>query len=99
MHLLYKRIRKFNLTIDLQLQIFYYTILPIHLYGSEVWRFEDIQIIEKLHCGFLHTSTKLRKSTPSYIVYAELGRCPIEIYVKSRMLNYWFSLVLLNSAI
>ena len=26
------------------------------------------------------------------MVYAELGRFPIEINVKSRMLNYWFSL-------
>ena len=92
MHLLYKRIRNFNLPIDLQLQIFDHTILPILLYGSEVWGFEEIQIIEKLHCEFLRTITKLRKSTPLYMVYAELGRFPIEINVKSRMLNYWFSL-------
>ena len=85
-------IRNFNLPIDLQLQIFYHTILSILLYGSEVWGFEEIQIIEKLHCEFLRTITKLRKSTSLYMVYTELGRFPIEINVKSRMLNYWFSL-------
>ena len=92
MHLLYKRIRNFNLPIDLQLQIFDHTILSILLYGSEVWGFEEIQIIEKLHCEFLRTITKLRKSTSLYIVYAEPGGFPIKINVKSRILNYWFSL-------
>ena len=79
MHLLYKRIRNFNLPIDLQLQIFDHTILSILLYGSEVWGFEEIQIIEKLHCEFLRTITKLRKSTSLYMVYAEPGGFPIKI--------------------
>ena len=73
MHLLYKGIRNFNLPTDLQLQLFDQTILPILLYGSEVWGFEEIQIIEKLHCEFLRTITKLRKNTPLYNVYARLG--------------------------
>ena len=37
MHLLLKRIRTFNLPLDLQLKDFYHTIMPILLYGSEVW--------------------------------------------------------------
>ena len=36
MHLLHKRIRSLNLPIDLQLQLFDHTILPIALYGCEV---------------------------------------------------------------
>ena len=35
LHLLYKRIRKFNLPIDLQLKLFDHTILPILIYGCE----------------------------------------------------------------
>ena len=66
LHLLYKRIRKFNLPIDLQLKIFDHTILPILIYGSEIWGFENLDIIEKLHNDFLRTITKLRKSTPIF---------------------------------
>ncbi|MES9884249.1 MAG: reverse transcriptase family protein [Sedimenticola sp.] len=92
MHLLYKRIRYFQLPIDLQLQIFDHTILPIMLYGSEVWGFENSKLFENLHCSFLRTILKIRKSTPLYMLYAELGRYPIEIHIKSRMINYWMSL-------
>ena len=37
MHLLLKRICTFNLPLDHQLKIFYHTVVPILLYGSEVW--------------------------------------------------------------
>ena len=36
---------------------------------------------------------KLRKSTPICMIYAELGRNPIDIQIKSRMIGYWISLV------
>ena len=61
MRLLYKRIRNFNQPIELQLQIFYQTILPILLHGSEVWGLNEIQIIGNLHCIFLCTTSKLKK--------------------------------------
>ena len=36
MHVLYKRIRNLNLPIDLQIQLFDHTIVPIMLYGCEI---------------------------------------------------------------
>ena len=53
MHFLYKRIRNPNLPIDLQLQLFEHTILPIALYGCEIWAYENTNIIEKLQNEFL----------------------------------------------
>jgi len=38
-----KKIRNQNIPIDLQLKL----VEPIILYGSEVWGFENIQIMEK----------------------------------------------------
>ena len=37
MHLLLKRVCTFNLPLDLQLKVFDHTVVPILLYGSEVW--------------------------------------------------------------
>ena len=55
MHLLYKRIRNLNLPIDLQIKLFDHTIVPILLYGCEVWGCQNVQIIENLHNDFYVT--------------------------------------------
>ena len=73
MHLLYKRIRNLNLPIGLQLQLFEHTILPIVIYGCEIWAFENTDIMEKLQNEFLRYITNLKKSTPLYMLHAELG--------------------------
>ena len=93
LHVLYKRIRNLNLPIDLQLQLFDHTILPIALYSCEVWGFENTQLIENLHNEFLRRITNLKKSTPIYMLHAELGRQPIEINIKNRMVGFWLSIV------
>ena len=93
MHLLYKRIRNLNLPLDLQLHLFDHTILPIALFGCELWGSDNIKLIENLQNEFLRRITNLKKSTPIYMLYAELGRMPVEVTVKSRMIGYWLSLV------
>ncbi|MCU7801540.1 MAG: hypothetical protein KZQ70_15755, partial [gamma proteobacterium symbiont of Lucinoma myriamae] len=93
MHLLFKRIRNLHLPIDLQLHLFDHTIIPIALYGCEVWGYENTQIIENLHNEFLRKITSLRKSTPIYMLHSELGRRPIQLNIKNRMIGYWISII------
>ena len=93
MHVLFKRIRNLDIPIDLQLYLFDHVILPIALYGCEIWGFENSQIIENLHNDFLRQIINLRKSTPIYMLHAELGRHPIQINIKSRMIGFWLSIV------
>ena len=93
MHLLYKRIRNLNRPVDLQLQLFEHTILPIALYGCEIWAFENTDIIEKLQNKFLRYITNSKKSTPLYILYAELGCKPVDIKIKTRMIGVWLNIV------
>ena len=47
--MLFKRIRNLDIPIDLQLYLFDLVILPIALYGCEIWDFECSQIIENLY--------------------------------------------------
>ena len=93
LQLLYKKIRNFNLPIDLQLKMFDHTVLPILLYGSEIWGFENIDQLETFHNDFLRKISNMRKSTPIYILHGELGRFPISINIKMRMLGFWTSMI------
>ena len=51
MYSLLQRGRKLGLGIDIKLQLFDSLIVPICLYGCEVWGFKNIELIEKLHLG------------------------------------------------
>ena len=62
-----KRIHNLNIPIDLQLYLFDHVILPITLYGCEMWGFENSQFIENSHNDFLSQIINLRKSTAIYM--------------------------------
>ncbi|MEW8548382.1 MAG: reverse transcriptase family protein, partial [Candidatus Thiodiazotropha sp.] len=93
MYLLFMRINNLDLPLDLQLKLFDNTVVPILTYASEIWGFENVEIIERVHTEFLRKITYSKKSTPKYILYAELGRHPLELQIKQKMINYWTRLV------
>ena len=93
MHLLQIRIKNLNLPVDLQLKLFDQIILPIMTDSCEIFGFENCGLFEKFHTQFLRSITQARSSTPLYMIYGELDRYPIEITIKSRMINYWSRLI------
>ena len=70
--------KKYNLAIpvDLQLKLFDSLVTPILLYSSEIWGFECISNIEKIHLQFSKRDISDRSSTLNFMVYGELGRFP-----------------------
>ncbi len=93
MHLLYSRANNADLPIDLTLKLFDHTVLPILIYGSEIFGYENIEILEKVHNNFLRKITNARKSTPMAFLYGELGRYPIAINIKCKMISFWNKLL------
>lgn len=93
MYAILRKIRNISLPVDLKLKLFDTMILPIVTYGSEVWGFENVKIIEKLHVQFCKKIMRLRNSTPNYMVYGELGRYPIEIEINVKMVCFWNKLI------
>ena len=94
MYLLFVRINNLNLPLDLQLKIFDNKVLPILTYGCEIWVYENNDMVERLHTEFLRKITKTRKRTPFYMLYAELGRYPIQITIDARMIKFWNKIVI-----
>ena len=53
MFALLRRNGQLNLLLDIQLELFDSLVLLILTYGCEVWGFENINLIEKLHLKYL----------------------------------------------
>jgi hypothetical protein len=58
-------------------------VAPILLYGAEVWGYEKNDIAETLHLEFCKYIMKVKKCTPNYIVYGELGRLPMSVLIST----------------
>ena len=69
------------------------TVKPILLYGCETWGFRKNDIIERVHLTFCKLLLHVKTSTSNVMVYGELGRYPIDIDIKVRMISYWSKLI------
>ncbi len=86
--------RRMNLEIDLMLKLFDACVMPILLYGSEVWGYERIDVLEKVHTRFCKIILHCSKFTHNSMIYGELGRYPIRLEIDRRMINFWSRLQL-----
>lgn len=74
-------------------ELFDKMVVPILLFGCEVWGFEKLYSIERVHFKFLKHILCLKSSTPNYMVYGETGRFPLSVIVSTRMVSYWCKLI------
>ena len=88
-----RRGKRHNLSIECLLDLFDKIVKPILLYGCEVWGFSDNYVIEKIHLKFCKLILHLKQSTPNFMIYGELGRFPLYIDIKTRVISYWCKLL------
>ena len=48
-------------------------VQPILLYGSEVWGFANLDVLERVVLEFLKIILNMKTSTPNFMVYGETG--------------------------
>lgn len=93
MYFILKRSRDIGLPIDIQLELFNKMVVPILLYGCEVWGHENIDVIEKLTLKFQKMILGLKPSTNTCLIQGELGAFPIMLDVKLRIVAFWLRIV------
>ena len=84
---------KVSLNVTEKLKLFDTMILPVLTYGSEVWGFHAAPDIERVHLKFMKRILGVRPQTTNVAIYGELGRVPLNVIRKKRILKYWFKII------
>ena len=84
------KIIKFNLPLDVCIDLYEKLIVPVMLYGCEVWGFENNRQLNITCNNYMRRLLGVNKSTPLCMVYGELGATLIEEYINNRIINFWF---------
>ena len=78
---------------SLFLKLFDVKVLPMLLYGAEVWGARQYECIERIHYylrkRFLNTSL----NASNYAVTGECGRCPLYIENQKQVVKYWLKII------
>ena len=78
---------------ELLCMLFDRLVSPVLLYSCEVWGFHTATAVEKVHLKFCKWVLKVSKSTTTEMVYGELGRFPLIVERKLRIVKYWLKSV------
>ena len=55
--------------------------------------FGNYDAIERIQLKFIKYALNLKKSTPSFMIYGELGMKPITLDIQARVISFWSKLV------
>ena len=78
---------------ELLCMLFDRLVFPVLLYSCELWGFHTAVAVERIHLKFCKWVLKVSKSTTNEMVYGELGRCPLILEKKVRIVKYWLKIV------
>ena len=84
---------KVHLDLSEKLKLFDSMVMPLLMYGAEAWGFHRALDAERVYLKFLKRMLSVRPQTANTAVYGELGRVPLNILRKERILKYWFKIV------
>ena len=82
--------------VNMQLSLFHSLVNPILCYASEVWGYAEAKKVEVVQLKFLKMILKVRKNTPSCIVYRECQVYPLYLSRLFRLIKYWLKIIDLN---
>lgn len=92
MFVLLQKSRILRLPIDIICQLYEVCVIPVLLYGSEIWGYEDLRDLEIFHRRFLRIVLKSFSFTPNCMLYGETNTVDILTRINIRMVNFWSKL-------
>ena len=92
MYSLLQKAKILRLPFDIIFELYEQCVIPVLLYGSEVWGFENLTSIEIFHRKFYKLVLKSFKFTPNCMIYGETNSVDIQTKVDIRMANFWLKL-------
>ena len=93
MYSLIRKSRSLILALDLQIELYEKMVKSILLYGSDVWGFGNLDVLERSVLKFLKLILQMKSSTPNFMVFGETGVYPIYIDIYCRVISFWATLV------
>ena len=89
-----KNLYKFEIMdVKTKTQLFDSIIMPILLYGSEIRGLQNVNNIDKIQMRFYNSILGLNKNTSNISVLCELGKFPLNITCKERLIKVWLKTV------
>ena len=82
-----------QLDVKTKLSLFNTMIVPILVYGSEVWGVYNFKEVDKLQIRFLKHLLCVKKQTPNNAVYGEFGEIPLSIICKEEAIKFWLKIM------
>jgi len=70
-------------------RIFDTKVVPILLYSSEIWGYQRLDKLERVHMLACKRFLGVPLKTPNKMVYGELGRYPLYVNSSIRCIKYW----------
>ena len=92
MFVVLERSKMLKLPFDIVCELYEKCVIPVLLYGSEIWGWANLREIEIFHRNFLRMVLKTFKFTPNCMLYGESGCTDMDTKITSRMINFWAKL-------
>ena len=86
---LISRTRQLNLTFEVSIELIEKLIMPILLYGSEIWGYEEPIHLQITLNNVMRRLFRLHKTTPICMINGESGLKEISEYIDNRIINFW----------
>ena len=80
--------RVLQLPVDIMLEMFNKTVLPIMLYSCEVWGVGKNDMLDTVFLKFCRFLLGLKSCTSSCMVYGELGCYPVSLTIQIGIISY-----------
>ena len=84
--------REVNLVVDTFVDPLEKLVIPVLLYGSEIWGYEEPKPLQIMLNHTIRRFLRLHKTTSKCMLIGELGLKEVTEYIENRMLNFWYKI-------